>query len=86
MVILSESKVGIDVKTVGMYCLMHCFADVVRVPVSRARSSPVPGVVAYGNLPITARTAPNVTNHDDACRMQIYCRARSSRLRSRKEE
>ena len=28
MVILSETKVGIDVKTVGMYCLMHCFADV----------------------------------------------------------
>ena len=24
MVILSETKVGIDVKTVGMYCLMHC--------------------------------------------------------------
>ena len=32
MVILSETKVGIDVKTVGMYCLMHCFADAVRVP------------------------------------------------------
>ena len=28
MVILSENKVGIDVKTVGMYCLMHCFAYV----------------------------------------------------------
>ena len=24
----SETKVGLDVKTVGMYCLMHCFADV----------------------------------------------------------
>ena len=32
MVILSETKVGIDVKTVGMYCRMHCFADVVRFP------------------------------------------------------
>ena len=31
MVIFSETKVGIDVKTVGMYCLMHCFADVVRI-------------------------------------------------------
>ena len=30
--IFSETKVGIHVKTVGMYCLMHCFADVVRVP------------------------------------------------------
>ena len=27
MVILSETKVGIDVKTVGMYCRMDCFAD-----------------------------------------------------------
>ena len=42
-------------------------------------------VIAYGKWQITARTAPRVTNHDDACRMQIYCRARSSRLRSRKE-
>ena len=32
MVILSETKDGIDVKTVGMHFLMHCFADVVRVP------------------------------------------------------
>ena len=31
MVILSETGIdGIDVKTVGTYCLMHCFADVVR--------------------------------------------------------
>ena len=55
-------------------------------PVSRSSSSPVPGVVAFGEIPITARTAPHVTNRDDACRMQIHCRARSSRLRSRKEE
>ena len=46
----------------------------------------VPGVVAYEKWPITARTAPHVTNHDDACRMQISRRARSSRLGSQKEE
>ena len=28
MVIFSETKVGIDVKYVGVYCLMHCVADV----------------------------------------------------------
>ena len=61
-----------------------CFSTT--VPVSRSSSSPVPGVVAFGERPITARTAPHVTNRDDACRMQIHCRARSSRLRSQKEE
>ena len=55
-------------------------------PVSRARSSPVPGVVAYGEWPITARTAPHVTKHQGECRMQVSRRSRSSRLRSRKEE
>ncbi len=56
------------------------------VPVSRARSSPVPGVVAYGEWPITARTTPHVTNHRGACRLQTFRRSRSSRLGSRKEE
>ena len=56
------------------------------VPVSRARSSPVPGVVASGEKPITARTTPHVTNHRGACRLQTFRRSRSSRLGSRKEE
>ena len=34
----------------------------------------MPRVVADSEIPITARTAAQVTNHDDACRMQISCR------------
>ena len=56
------------------------------IPVSRARSSPMPGVVASGEWPITARTTPHVTNHRGACRLQTFRRSRSSRLGSRKEE
>ena len=70
-------------------CITH-FAtpseNSIATPVSRARSSPVPGVVAYGEWPITARTTPHVTNHRGACRLQTFRRSRSSRLGSRKEE
>ena len=49
-----------------IFIIGACEPPQTHAPVSRARSSPVPGVVAYGKRPITARTAPHVT-----CRMQF---------------
>ena len=97
---LATSKWGCKASTLRPSCLALCYSAAeyacpvwprsTHAPkmnqVSRSRSSPVPGIVAYGKWPITAGTAPHVTNHDDACRMQIYCHARSSRLLSRNEE